>query len=241
MNREALKRILRGIRNRLLWVSAAFGLGASLTWYFRVEIFDLLLAPAGGQLSVTGRPVFFGPTEMLGVAVGVSVKGGLVTAFPVLLYQVYGLLRNLLSPKIKLFLFWFIPLGFLCYLAGVAFCYFVLLPTGMRYLLQFDTDIATPLINITAYMKMTTTMLFWMGVVFELPPAMLLLSKLGVVSYRKFSRIHGYVYPAAFALGAIITPSFDPVNSTLVAVPLIALYWVGVFLAWLARPKGPRA
>ena len=237
---DALKRLFKGVRQRLLWVLISFGVGAGLTWYFHTRIFLWMLAPAGDQLSPYGNPVFTGPTEMFSQTVGLAVKGGLFAAFPVAVYHAYRLLRPILSKKVRRFLRIFIPAGFVCYLCGVAFAYFVLLPTGLKFLLQFGTEVATPMVRITEYMALATAMIFWLGVVFELPLAMLLLAKLRIVSHKRFQKLRRYVPLAAFVLGAIITPSMDMVNQTLVAVPLILLYEVGIFLAWLVRPRAQK-
>ena len=237
MRHDAFQRILRGVRRRLLPVFFFFGVGASLSWYFIIPIFGFLLAPAGGRLSPDGKPIFTSPTDMLVLQVGVSIKGGLIAAVPMLLYQAYNFLRPLLGVKVKHFIWWFLPLGALCYIGGTAFAYFVVLPTGLQYLLQFGTGVATPMIRITEYMSLVTALVFWMGVVFELPLAMMLLAKLGIVDYRGFQRFRRYVPPAAFTLGVIITPTVDPLNATLVAVPLIILYEAGIILSWLVRPR----
>lgn len=177
---------------------------------------------------------------MLNVAVGISVKGGCVIAAPVLVYHLYGFLHPVLSRKMKHFIWWFLPSGLLSYLAGVAFAYYVMMPTGVRYLLQFGTDVATPMVSIAAYMAMTTALLFWLGVIFELPLAMLLLAKMRLVSHKRLMKMRRYVPVAAVTLGVIITPTTDIVNALLVAGPLILLYEVGVFLAWLVRPREPK-
>ena len=215
----------------------AFGVGASLTWYFRTTIFLWLLAPAGGRLSGTGQPIFTGPTEMFGLTVSLVMKGGIVVAAPVLVYHTYRFLGPLLNKRLRRTISLFLVLGFILYLGGTAFAYFVLLPTGLRFLLNFGTDIATPMIRITEYMDMAVAMLFWLGVVFELPLLMLLLAKLRVMSHKTFKRIRRYVPATAFILAAIITPTFDIINQTLVAIPLILLYEAGVFLAWTVRPR----
>ena len=225
------------MRRRLLWVFVALGVGASLTWVYRTEIFLWLLAPADGQLSGTGQPIFTGPTEMFSLTVSLAMKGGIVAALPVLAYNVYRLFSPLLDKQQRRTIVLFLALGLVFYLGGAAFAYWVLLPTGLRFLLHFGTDIATPMIRITEYMEVALAMIFWLGVVFELPIVMLLLAKLRVVSYQGFKKVRRYVPVMAFILSAIITPTFDVVNQTLVAVPLIALFEVGVFLAWLARPK----
>ena len=234
---ELIQKQLRVVRRRIACVLLAFGIGASLTWHFQAEIIRWLLAPAGDNLSPTGLPVFLAPTEMFSLAVGLAMKGGMIAAAPVLVYNVARFLRPILSKQQKKFIAIFLPAGFLCYLGGTAFAYYVILPTGLGFLLAFGTDVATPMIRITEYMTLAMAMLFWLGVVFELPLAMFLLAKLRIVTYEKFKRIRRYVPAMAFILSAIITPTFDIVNQTLVAVPIILLYEAGVFLAWMAGRK----
>lgn len=236
-----IKRHLRGVKRRLLWVFVSFGFGASLTWYFHKTVILWLLLPAGGHLSATGRPVFTNPTDVLGVVIHVTIVGGCVVASPVLVYHVFQFLRPLLSKKQGRFFAILLPVAFVCFLSGVAFAYFALLPTGLQYLLQFSTDIADPMIRITDYIGLTLTMLLWLGAIFELPIVMFLAVKMRVVSYRRFLRFQKYVPVAALILSAIITPTFDIVNQTLIAVPLILLFEVGTFLAWLARPRTKKA
>ena len=174
---------------------------------------------------------------MFSLVIGLAIKGGIVAALPVLVYHVYGLASHLLLVEQRRTIRRFLWLILFFYLAGTAFAYYVLLPTGLKFLLQFGTDIATPMIRISEYMELALAMLFWLGLVFEIPVVMLLLAKLRVVSHKQFQRFRRYVPIAALILGAIITPTFDIINQTLVALPLIFLYEVGIFLAWIARPK----
>lgn len=222
---------------RLLLVLAVWGLGAALTWQFRVEVFGYLLAPAGGQLSGSGKPIFTGPTEMFSLIVGMAIKGGLAVAIPVLAYQVYGFFKRWLTTQQRRTILLFLGLMLSLYVGGMAFAYYVLLPAGLEFLLIFGADIATPAIRISEYMELATAMLFWLGLVFEIPIVMLLLAKLRLVSHERFGRLRLYIPVAAIIFGALITPTGDIVNNTLVAVPIWALYEVGVGLAWLARPK----
>jgi sec-independent protein translocase protein TatC len=143
----------------------------------------------------------------------------------------------LLSRQRRRFIILFLPAIFLCYLGGGAFAYFVMLPFGLAFLLHFGEGIAVPLISITEYMSLVTAMLLWLGVVFELPLIMFLLTKLRLVRYELFLRLSRYVPATAFILSAIITPTFDVVNQAMVAIPIILLFEVGLALAWLARPK----
>ena len=233
--RGAIQRFGRKIRFRIFWILVAFGAGASTTWSFHEAIFGWLLAPAHGKLSPYGSPIFTSPVEMLGMTISLAIKGGLVVAFPVLVFSIFGLVSPLLNPRRRRFIRLFLPMIFLCYLGGAAFAYFVMLPTGLRFLLNFGTNVAIPFISITAYMSIATAMLFWLGIVFEIPLVMFMLVHLRLVSRRRLATFRKYVPFAAFFVGAIITPTFDAVNQTMVAVPVIALYEFGLFLSWIAE------
>ena len=126
------------------------------------------------------------------------------------------------------------PVVALAFIGGVAFGYFVLVPPAIDFLLNWGSDIATPMIRIGNYVNVMVMLLFWMGVVFETPVVMFVLAKLGIVSWRGFARWRRYWVVVAFILGALITPTFDPINQSLVAVPLIVLYEAGIWLARLA-------
>jgi sec-independent protein translocase protein TatC len=234
---EMLQRHLRGVKKRLLSVFISFGVGASLTWYFHREVLMVLLVPARGNLSSTGLPIFTGPTEMFSLSINMALWGGVVFAVPVLAYHIARLINPLLTPLMRRFIAIFLPTAGVLFLCGAAFAYFVLLPTGLSFLLQFGTGVTTPMIRVREYIALTLSLALWLGVIFELPLAMFLLSKLGIVPFQWFRRFQRYIPVAAFILGAIITPTFDVVNQTLVAVPIILLFEVGLLLAWLARPK----
>ncbi len=131
----------------------------------------------------------------------------------------------------------FLPATVVCFLLGAAFAYFVLLPTGLQFLLNFGTGVAVPVIVLDEYISLLTAMVFWLGVVFELPITMYLLAKMQIISYLRLRGLRKYVPVAAFILSAIITPTFDVFNQTLLAVPMIVLYEVGLFLSWVAWPE----
>ena len=175
---------------------------------------------------------------MFSLTFDMVLKGGAVAAFPVLVYNLYALLlRPFLDAQRRRTVLLFFGLITLFYFSGTAFAYFVMLPTGLGFLLQFGTDIATPMIEITKYMELMLAMLFWTGLVFEIPIVMLMLAKLRLVSHKGFAKVRVYVPIAAVFLAMIITPTPDAVNMLLVAGPIWLLYEVGIKLAWLARPK----
>lgn len=240
-DRDRLPRFARGVRRQLLWIFLSYGIASSLTWYYRVDIFAFLLAPAqGGLSSLDGRPVFISPTEMLGSTIQLALMGGAVGAVPVVMVGVFRLLSQALRPWERRSLFLFFPAILVSYTAGIAFAYFVLLPTGLRFLLSFGTDIATPTIRISEYLSLVTAMMLWLGLVFELPLVMFVVTKFRLVSFSRFWRLNKFVPVMAFVFSAIITPTVDVVSQSLVAIPLFALYEAGLFLSWMARPSAQR-
>ena len=138
-----------------------------------------------------------------------------------------------LSWREKKYIYLALPWITFMFIGGVAFGYFVLLPPALKFLITFGSDIATPMIKIGNYISLVTRLLVALGIVFEIPVVITFLSRLGVVSPQMLSRVRKWAFLAAFVLGAIITPTFDPINQTLVAAPLIILYEISIWLAKL--------
>ena len=232
-----MRRFARKVRFGLLGTLLAFGIGAGLTWYFRVIIFGWLIAPAGGMLSPhQGLPVNTSPTEILSVTIKLSLTGGVVFAIPVLVGTLFYLVRPLLKRNERRLVALFLPAIFFCYLTGVSFAYFLMLPVGIAFLLHFGEGVAVPTIRISEYLSLVITLIFWLGIIFELPLLMYLLAKLRLVSYRRFKKVRKFVPPIAIIVSAILTPTMDIVNQLMLAGPIIILYEFGLLLAWLAQP-----
>jgi sec-independent protein translocase protein TatC len=224
---------LQELRRRLLISVLALLAGTGVAFAFYRQLLELLVRPA--RLADNGAQlVFIEATELLATSFKVSMLAGLVLAFPVILYQLVRFVDPGLTPRERRYLVAFLPGALLAFVGGMAFAYFVLLPPALRFLLTFGADVATPMIRISNLVGLMLRLLFWMGVVFETPLVMYLLAQLGVVNARSLSRFRRYWLVLAFLLGAIITPTFDPINQALVAGPLLVLYELGILLARLA-------
>ena len=225
---------LRELRRRVLISVAAILIGSAASFAFYEQIIDLLSRPAYNLQGSEGlQLVFIEITELLTTAVKVSFVAGFILALPIILYQVIMFVAPGLTPRERRYLWLFMPMALLSFAAGVAFCYFVLIPPALRFLLGFS-DVAEPLIRISNFVNLMVRLLFWMGLAFETPLIMYMLAQLGIVSARQLSRFRRAWVVIAFILGAIITPTFDPLNQALVAVPLLVLYELGVILAKIA-------
>ena len=232
-----LREHLRELRKRLLIVVIFALIGAAVCVIYFRPLIDFLVLPASGYLSGTGGPVFTEVTEMVGVTVKVALLGGMVLAAPVMVYQVMMFVAPGLTNRERRYVIALIPGALISFVLGITFAYYLILPPMLKFLLTFGQDIAIPMIRIGAYINLVVTMLFWMGLVFETPLVMYLLALLGIVNARVLGRFRRYWVIIAFILAAIITPTFDPFNQALVAVPLLVLYELGVLLARLAGRK----
>ena len=228
----------RRMRRRLIWTFLAFGIGAGSTFYYNAAVFGFLLAPAGNNLSpFDGQPVFSSPIDMMGATISLAIRGGTVLALPVL---VTGIL-TLLKPWIRTSYWWFLTiftvLTVVSFLTGAAFVYLVMLPVSLGFLLSFGDGIAVPVIQLDSYIELISSLMLWVGLIFELPIAMYLLVKYRILSYQKLRRFRKFVPPTAIILAGIITPTFDGFNQVMVALPMWMLYEVGLFTSWLAHPE----
>ncbi len=224
------------LRRRVTWSAIAVAVCTIAAFVFHRALLRLLQGPAQGFASVPGeKPIFTEMTEFISIAFKVSLMAGFVMALPFVLLQAVLFVAPGLTRVERRYLFALLPSSLLAFAIGAAFGYFALFPPAIRFLLTFGGDVATAQIRIGSYTNLIITMLFWMGIVFEMPVVIFFLSRIGVVSHRMLSRWRKYAVVAAFVLGAVITPTFDPINQTIVALPIIVLYEASI---WLARIGG---
>ena len=164
----------------------------------------------------------------------ISIFGGLILALPVIIYQGVIFIAPGLRHKEKRYLYILLPLTILSFVAGATFGFKILIPPAVGFLISFGGEIATPMIRIGNVINLMITLLFWMGLIFQLPLLAFFFTKIGIVTPKTLSRQRRYAVVIAFVLGAIITPTFDPINQTLVALPIIVLYEAGILLSRIA-------
>ena len=178
-NRLTLREHLEELRKRLFVVAIAMTLGTAVAFVLHREILKLLMEPADDLLSGTGAGLIYTQlTENLGVAMKVSLLSGFILALPVVVYELVMFIAPGLTPRERRYLLMFLPAVVFTFALGVLFGYFVLLPPALRFLLTFDADIAMPMIRVGNYMSIVTRLLFWLGIVFEIPILIFLLAKL---------------------------------------------------------------
>ncbi|MCY3542640.1 MAG: twin-arginine translocase subunit TatC [Chloroflexi bacterium] len=229
------------LRRRVMYSAIAILITTVIAFIFHEQVLTLLMQPAQGFTNIpSGKPIYTDLTEFISTAMKASLLVGLLTALPFVLYQMVMFVAPGLSPSERRYLYALLPAVVLAFILGAAFGYRVLFPPAIHFLLSFGSDIATPYIRIGSYVSLMISLLFWMGVVFETPIVLFFLSRIGVVSPEQLGRQRRYAIVVAFILGALITPTFDPINQTLVALPIIVLYEVGIWLAKIGARQRSR-
>ncbi len=176
------------------------------------------------------------PGEVFITYFKVALIVGAALAMPVIIYQVMAFVMPALHPHEKKYLFMAAPGVTISFLVGVVFGYVVLLPFAIKFLLGFGAEESGVDIkwSFGEYIGTVTTLLFWMGMSFETPLIMFFLTKLRVLSVQRLARFRKYAFVGAFIIGAIITPTPDPFNQTIVSIPLYLLFELGILMAKLA-------
>ena len=221
---------LQELRGRLTWCAYALIVGTVIALIFSDPIFTALKRPAPADIDLVAIKM----TEMFMVYFKVAIMTGVAIAMPMFVYQIFSFVAPGLTKKEKRWVMRLLPLVSIFFVIGMAFAYFVVLPFAIHYLLTFSTDIAKPTIQISDYIGFVMTVELWLGAAFETPLIIYMLAKLNVVSVQRLTRYRKYAILAVFIIAAAITPTPDPFNQTLVAIPLYLLYELGILFARIA-------
>ncbi|HOG47900.1 MAG TPA: twin-arginine translocase subunit TatC [Anaerolineae bacterium] len=225
---------LEELRDRLIVIVIALVVSTAFSLIFTEQLLRLLIKPLGAT------PIAIHPVESFIVYFKVALIAGVALAMPVILYEIVRFLLPALTPKEKGYLYFLLPGGTAFFIIGLAFATLVMLPAAIRFLHGFMSDVITQQWTIENYINFVTTVLFWMGIIFELPLVMFFLGKLGVVNAPMLVKFRRFWIVAAAVIAAVVTPTPDPVNMCIVMVPLLLLYEIGILLVRLAGGGKPR-
>lgn len=217
------------LRRRLLICLIALAVGVVISLFFGEKIVTFITTPIGGLDKLQSIEI----TENMGVYMRVSLLAGLIIAFPVIIYELLIFILPALKPDEKRFVLFSIPMVTIFFLGGVAFGFLVMLPAALPFLINFLGVQTNP--RLSSYVNFVTNLLFWIGISFEMPLFIYVLARFGVVTAKSLLRFWRQAIVLIAILAAVITPTVDPVNMSLMMAPLIALYFISILFAWFAR------
>ena len=227
------------IKKRFLRYFIILGIFTLVSLVFFKTIIQIFIEPANKIIlnsGAEGQIVFGKVTEAWGAAARTSIILGISLSIPFLLGEIIFFLRPGLRGKEKIYIYLLIPLCFIFFVTGALFSYFFVIPSALNFLITFGDDIAQPMINIGPLTSLMFSLMFWMGIIFQIPLIMFLLGSLKIISYKMLSKYRRWVILISFILGAIITPTVDPITQITVALPMILLFELGLILIKISEP-----
>ena len=234
--RMSLLEHLEELRQRLLRSILALVVGVAICLNWAPEILRFLAVPIYRFLPPGTKLAVLGVTDPFLLYFKTSLLAGTFVVCPVILYQLWGFIAPGLYANERKWVGPFVALGWLFFLGGGAFAYYVAFPFTVEFLLQMAVDFE-PVITADRYYGFLLTIVLGLGLMFELPLVLTLLAKVRIVSWRFLVRHIRWAVLIIFVVAAILTPTADIVNLCIFAIPTIGLYLLGILGAALVAPK----
>ncbi|OJX39577.1 MAG: twin arginine-targeting protein translocase TatC [Chloroflexi bacterium 44-23] len=216
------------LRKRLFIAVGALAITTIISFALVPFLLNIITKPVGGLQNLQSIEM----TENIGVFMRLSMLSGFIFAFPIILGELLAFVAPGLNQREKRWIFITIPIATILFLSGVAFAYFVMLPVAVPYLINFLGVPTTP--RLLSYTKFTTSLIFWLGIGFELPIVVFALAKFKIVTPKMLLKQWRIAIVIIAVLAAAITPTVDPVNMAILMVPLFVLYLLSVLFAFFA-------
>ena len=224
------------LRQRIMVCLIALMIGFAVTFSFSERIINYLARPL--------EPVklaFLEPTEPFWVNMKVALVAGAFLVLPVLLSQVWGFIAPGLLPHERKFALPFVILSTFFFFVGASFAVTIIVPKAVQFLISFKTGNLVPTLSVNRYVDFVLKFTLAFGLIFELPLALTLGSRLGLVTPAFLSKNRKYAILLCFVTAAILTPTPDAFNQLLMAGPMILLYELGIVAARLFGRRKPVA
>lgn len=226
---------LEELRWRIIYSIIGIVVGTIAAWIFIDFLVDVvLLKPAKDSGAMLQNLKPFG---QLFLYMQIAIMVGIIISIPNIFYQLWQFIAPALKKRERKYIFWIVVFSSLCFLTGVAFAYFVMLPLTLKFAAQFGSQAIKNEFSIDEYMSIIISVMLAAGLIFELPMLSFFLSKLGILkpSFMRKFRKHSIV--AIMIAAAFLTPGTDPVSQIVLAVPLVLLYEVSILVSKFSQKK----
>ena len=222
-------------KRRLVRVAIVAVVFIAIAIAFYVQIFEVftdtarrLIVDADGVVAVQRI------TEGWVVAAKLAILVGLVAAFPYFMWELAMFFKPGLKPGERKYIFLLVPASMAMFALGAAFSWFILIPRLVEFLLRLSQPIGDPLITVGPLVGLMVTIMFWLGIIFEIPIFMFLLAKMGILTSGWVKTKRRWMILISFIFGAVATPT-DPISQLIVAGPTWLLFEIGMLLVKLAE------
>ena len=223
------------LRWRIIYSLIGVGVGALICWIFvDYLVDDVLLLPAS---RVGLHLQNLKPFGQLMLYFEVAMVGGLILSLPNVFYQLWKFISPALRKNERRYISAIVAFSTLCFLLGIVFAYFIMLPYSLKFVSQFGSKNITNDFAIDEYMTIILSIMLGAGLVFELPMISFFLTKLGILTPQFMRKYRRHAIVIIFIAAAFLSPGTDPVSQIILAVPLIVLYEISIIISKYSRKK----
>ena len=226
--RQMLWDQIEDLRMHILRVVIVLSLTVLASFWVAQDLMEFIAVPVGGLEKLQAIQV----TEEIGVFMRVAMTTGIAIAFPYIAFEIWLFAAPGLKPREKKMGLVGIPLATLLFLSGMAFTYYVLIPTALPFLGSFTK--ISQFWAAKEYFAFVTGLMIWIGIFFEFPLVIYILSSMGLVKPAILAEQWRIAVVIIAIIAAAVTPTIDPVNMGLVMIPMILLYFVSIGLSYIA-------
>jgi sec-independent protein translocase protein TatC len=220
------------LRRRILWAIACVAVTFAGCWFFAGDLLDIASAPIRANPTVTLS--VSRPQDIFALQMRVTLVASLFLSSPLLLTQAWLFISPGLYRHERRYAIPFILSASVLFVAGGAFGYYVAFPTALKFLLDWIVESKlTPIIDAVEYFDLFFSILVALGIVFQIPAVIFVLSRIGLLTARTLVRYFKHAVLGSVIVAAVITPTTDFANMLVIAGPMIALYVVGIGVAWV--------
>lgn len=214
---------LEELRERIIRCLIALGIGTAVCYYFIEDIMHLITAPAGKLYYMYPAEAFFTYLKISGFA-------GFLLMMPYIFYQVWKFVLPALTVREKTIIGIIVPVSVLLFVGGLAFSFFLVMPLALKFFLGFGTPELQPMLSLNRYFDFVIAFILPFGLVFELPLAIVVMAKLGIIGSKYLKEKRRMVIFMSFVIGAVISPTPDVFTQSMIAVPMILLYEISLLI-----------
>ena len=223
------------LRWRIIYAIIGVLIFTIVAWIFIDPLIEIVLLRPARDANASLQNLR--PFGQLFLYVQVAIIVGIVASLPNIFYQLWQFIAPALRKKERKYILWIVFFSTFCFLAGIAFAYFVMLPLAMKFAAQFGTAEISNEFAIDEYMSIIISVMLAAGVVFELPMISFFLSKLGILTPKFMRKYRRHAIVIILVLAAFLTPGADPVSQVILAVPLVLLYEISIFISKISSKK----
>jgi sec-independent protein translocase protein TatC len=225
------------LRSRLIKIIAAIGIGLVVSYAYKDWLFKVITKPLSDALPPKSFIIYTGMAEAFFIYMEIALFAAIFLTAPYTLYQIWKFISPGLYPKEKKYVIPFVLTSTTLFVGGVCFGYFIVLPPAFKFFVSFSTDFLKPMFSLKEYLSLSLKFLLGFGISFQLPIFLFFMTKIGIVNPRMLSKQRRYAILIIFIVAAILTPTPDPFNQTLMAIPLMVLYEIGILVSKFAEKK----